>query len=486
MSASTAGTTAKGRRLRVVVIGGGLSGTVFAIHLLRDHPALRLELTIVEPRARLGAGLAYSATDPQHRINVAAARMVLFAEDDRHFERWLRARDAAAADPACCLPDGRLYPRRAVFGTYLAETLAETVDAAAHRVQFRHLNDLAVAARPDGAGFTIDTAKGEQIEADLLVLATGHPPPVTPPFLQDLPAGRLVLDPWARDALDRVKPEDAVVIVGTGLTGADMIASLGARTHRGPITAVSRHGLLPRPRTLLPVQAYGDFATSPARSALDLLRRVRRAVAICREAGRPWEDVVDALRRDAGVLWPALPPQERRTLLRHLRAFWDVHRFQSAPQIDAVVADMLRRGQLTVLGGRVEAVQMVPGADPETGEEKRGERMELLLRPRGANAGRRRVVAADIIINCTGPGHRDVVQSNPVLRSLADTGIIRSDPLGLGLDVDAESQPAGPASRIFVLGPLARSAHGELMGLPQVSLQPRRVAASVARILGSG
>ncbi len=86
-------------RPSVAIIGGGFSGAAFALHLLRDAPDLRVHLTMIEPGATLGAGLAYSTPDPEHRINVAAARMAVFAEDPAQFDRWFRAGGGPAQDP---------------------------------------------------------------------------------------------------------------------------------------------------------------------------------------------------------------------------------------------------------------------------------------------------------------------------------------------------------------------------------------------------
>ena len=83
----------------IAVIGGGFCGAAFVLHLLRDFPALAARIDVVEPRDTLGSGLAYSTPDPTHRINVAAARMALFAEDPEHFDRWFRESGRLAADP---------------------------------------------------------------------------------------------------------------------------------------------------------------------------------------------------------------------------------------------------------------------------------------------------------------------------------------------------------------------------------------------------
>ncbi len=93
----------------------------------------------------------------------------------------------------------------------------------------------------------------------------------------------------------------------------------------------------------------------------------------------------------------------------------------------------------------------------------------------------------DAVVNCTGPDHGTVVQSNPVLRSMAAHGLLRADPQGLGIEVDASARVIGvdgaPSRGLFVAGPLARGYFGELMGLPQVSLQPERLAISIAELL---
>ena len=77
---------------RVAIIGGGFTGSAIAVHLAR-HAIAPLAITIFEPRASLGGGVAYSSRDPAHRTNVAAARMSLYSDDESHFERWLMAND---------------------------------------------------------------------------------------------------------------------------------------------------------------------------------------------------------------------------------------------------------------------------------------------------------------------------------------------------------------------------------------------------------
>jgi uncharacterized NAD(P)/FAD-binding protein YdhS len=460
------------RRPEIVVIGGGFSGAAFVLHLLRDFPTLAARVTIVEPRAALGAGLAYTSSDPQHRINVAAARMAVFAEDPTHFDRWFRASGRLATDPDADVAGVGVFPRRSDFADYIGAQLAAATAACA---ELRHVQERAMAVLRDGAGFRIALQHGGDVAADMLVLASGHPATEALAPLRNLTGdARLISDPWAERALTRVGPDARLLIVGTGLTMADVVAGLRARGHRAPIVAVSRRGLLPRPRTSMPVTPTENFLTPPSSSACDLLRRVRRSIIAAGMARRPWEDAIDAVRAQGRAIWAVLPPAERRRLLRHAQPFWDVHRYQCAPRIDAVLRRDLASGALRIVAASVRGA---------AGQSDGSLRVDL--HPRGTPANARQPLACDMIVTCTGPAHRTAITRNPALHSLAEAGLIRPDAYGLGIEVDDQGRAIGAAGQahpaLFVVGPPARGTWGELMGLPQVSDQPREVAAVLAR-----
>src|SRR5258708_6551823 len=64
----------------VAIIGAGFSGTMAAIHLLRQTDD-RITVGLVERTAQFGRGLAYRTRDATHRLNVPAAKMGAFSED---------------------------------------------------------------------------------------------------------------------------------------------------------------------------------------------------------------------------------------------------------------------------------------------------------------------------------------------------------------------------------------------------------------------
>jgi uncharacterized NAD(P)/FAD-binding protein YdhS len=444
----------------IAIAGGGFTGAAVAYHLAAE--GVNARIVVIEPRSRLGAGLAYGGADPTHRVNVPAKRMSLLPDDENHFARWLETSGALAADPHAGSGD-EVFPTRQTFGRYVHETLRPHVTEG----RIVHVRDSIVSATWADAGWVLRTSRGEALRADLLVIATTHPKPDIPPPLDAFRGcARLVEDGLADHAIDAIATNDRVLIIGSGLTAADIVASLDGRGHKGRITMISRRGLRSQghaPETFPP---EGDFTSNPARAATRLLADIRESVRQAVAQGRTWHPVFDRLRAEGDRIWSALEPDARRRVVRHLRPFWDAHRFRVAPQIEAVLSRKLADGSLELLKARLGGAEQL----------ENGFAIELLDRRRGL-AFRR---SFERVIVATGPAHTGILSAQPYLRELAEAGFVALDPTGLGLRTSRRGRALnarGEAdSRLFVAGPLARGAFGELMGLPQVSAYARFIA----------
>jgi uncharacterized NAD(P)/FAD-binding protein YdhS len=446
-------------RAHIIVIGGGFTGAALAISLAREAVAV----TVIEPRAAPGYGVAYSTAEPAHRINVAADKMQLADEPAGDFDRWYRLGGGLAGDPQALWRDGKAYPQRGAFGRYVEMRFHQAAQSG--RASLRHLRDRAVNLQPEARGVIVTTAGGERLRGDYAVLAVSHPPPMLPRQIAPALArhARLIANPWTAEALDAIEVDDAVAIVGTGLTMADVVAALQRKGHRGPITAFSRHGLLPRANAEGDYPAWTVAPTSPRLG--DWLRQVRREIARAAEQQVPWQAVLDDVRADGQRLWQAFTPTEQQRFLRHVRAYWDVHRYRIAPQVSTLLAEKRAAGALQVLAARLQRAELAP----------QGVRLTILPR----HGATQRLQTQRLLVT-TGPAHAGLIAGNPLLSALAEQGALRADPLGLGLLVNADSEAidrqdrANP--RLLVAGPAARGRFGELMGLPQVAEHAQRVA----------
>ena len=459
----------------VVIIGGGFSGA-FCAAQLAVHATAAVRISVIEPREILGGGVAYSSPDPAHRINVPAARMTLYPERPADFDAWFRASGEVDDDPAALVADGSAYPRRAAFGRYVAEIVASR-SAARPGVSIEHIRGRAVAVTRLGDGYQVELAQGRKLHAGIVVLATSHPPPAPPRLIAQALGGdaRLVANPWHAAALDDVAPGNDVAIIGTGLSMADVVASLDQRGHAGRITAFSRRGLLPRGHAAYQEPFVWFAGHETPETALGLSRLVRGLVAQAGGSGTPWQAVFDDVRGNAKKIWDRLNEKERRRFLRHLRVFWDSHRYRIAPQIQSVLERKMADRTLTVLPASLASVRAQP------------DKVILGIYPRRGRSGER--LAVDRVIVTTGPAHGTIVDETPVLRSLAQQGLLQADPLGLGVLVngygEAMTSNGTAATNLLVAGPLAREQYGELMGMPQVSAQANAIAEHVAARLAT-
>ncbi|MGH8501711.1 MAG: FAD/NAD(P)-binding protein [Gammaproteobacteria bacterium] len=112
---------ARAPKYDVIIIGGGYAGVAAAIHLLRQSP-VPPRLAIVEPRVRLGRGVAYDTRLSCHLLNTRAKHMSLRPDDEQHYTRWAQAR-AETKDPAPGVGENCFTPR-GWFGDYARPTRA--------------------------------------------------------------------------------------------------------------------------------------------------------------------------------------------------------------------------------------------------------------------------------------------------------------------------------------------------------------------------
>ncbi|HML27265.1 MAG TPA: FAD-dependent oxidoreductase [Hyphomicrobium sp.] len=455
----------------IAIIGGGLSGAAVAYHLAERSAAAAI--TVFEPRDTLGAGLAYGTSDPAHRINVPAAKMSLIPGDDRHFIDWVGRTDAVSDDPEALAADGNLYVRRSVFGRYVYEHLQPWI--ANGRIAHAKANVNSI--ERNGGRWRIRTSTGLSTFADILVVATTHPLPEVPRVLAQALKGmsRLIANPYDPEALEGVPLDARVTIIGAGLTMADVVASLDRRGHRGPITAISRRGLLPRGHAQQTYQLFGEFARTPPLSTVELLREIRRTIERAQARGVPWQAVIDAVRAQAGLFWPAMPIEERSRLVRHLRPFWDAHRFRIAPQIQNILSRRASEGTFLLSPGTIK------------GAEAHNDRIDLDVLARRASSPTRH--EADYVVITTGPAHGSIIETESHLSTLAQSGWIQADRLGLGILCNVHGRSISRSGDIvedlLIAGPLARGTFGELMGLPQVTDYALAIAGEVLNELAS-
>ena len=448
--------------VRLVVVGGGYTGALLAIDVMRASTR-RLDIVIVEPAADLGHGIAYGTADPAHRINVPADRMGLFKADPTGATRWFHAH-GILPDPGSDAADGHSYVPRRAYGDFMASLLEETRARAGGRVGFEHRRAMASALARRNGCWRVTLTDGAQIEADMVALCFGHAVPGLPCRVGEAVRAnrKFVLDPWARDALAAIEPGDSVLVVGTGLTMADMVASLRERGHRGPITAISRRGLLPRGhgafRNDIDILDEDEVPTT----ALGLLRLVRRRVR--RDgAALGWHPIVDALRFKLPLVWSHLAPREKTRVMRRLLPFWEVHRFRIAPQIAAALDSAMAASALSIEKAGLTGLA-----------EQDGRLVARLQPPAAAEVSR----SFDAVVLCTGP-EKDM-RANPLVAALLAAGIARLDDLDLGLAVDPLShvldRDGQPWPDLLAFGPMTRGSFGEMTGAPDIAAHLERQA----------
>jgi uncharacterized NAD(P)/FAD-binding protein YdhS len=450
----------------VAIVGAGAAGTLTAAQLAVQSADVGqpLEILLVDPRPTTGQGVAYSTTDPRHRLNVSAGRISAWPDRPDHFLDWLGVHAPEHAQPAAFAP-------RMLYGRYLRDVLDESITATDGLVRVERVEDRITGLVPLGRRWRVRVGADQTRYVDSVVLAVGSGEPDdrwAPASLRR--SARFVADPWALGALgDLASVDGDILLVGTGLTMVDaaLLLDRPGRT----LHAVSRHGLLPR--------AHHDDLVSPAAPpalpdgelTLDRLAATVQAhvVETVRATG-DWRPAIDGLRPINSALWQRLSAEDRSRFLRTLGRHWEVRRHRMAAPVAREIARLRQAGRLQVRAAAVTDVTDVTQVPAEGG------RLRVTL-----SDGHSLTVAA--VVNCTGPGDQVQHRGGALLLDLLTTERARPGALGLGLDTDEQgrirSGDGAVQPGLWALGALRRGQLYESTAIPEIRAQAQDVAASL-------
>ena len=459
------------RNADVLIVGGGLSGTMLAVQLLR-LPGKR-QILVIEPRQELGRGEAYSAVELGHTLNGNAARMSVDPDNADDLTQWLTAYIADGGWPESDqqhVPISELFPPRGIFGLYAQQRLAEAKALSASTVE--HVRAEVVDLEVDEHSTLLTLSDGQQLRGTFAVLATGMFPAARTPQTESSGLNAAAVDPWDVQAMTQLDPQATVLIIGSGLTMVDAVVSLEQAGHRGPIEIFSRHGLLPHVRRQPP--AWVDFLGEDhsLRSPRQLLREVRRQCKLALEQGIDWQAPLDTVRAHIGRLWSQASEGEKRQFVRHIRPWWESHHHRSPPLSAELVARLHGEGRLRIRAASYK------GLVPSQGD------VTIRLRPRGEQAIVQ--VSGAALINSSGIEYDWRRVARPLPRQLLKRGLIQPGPLALGIAADVSGavlDANGQVSpRLFAMGPPLRGMWWESTAVTDVAIQAKALAARLARI----
>ena len=462
----------------IAIIGGGFAGTLTAVNLIRQC-RYAVKIVLIESQQKAGRGMAYSTLSEKHLLNVPAGRMSAFPDKPLHFLRWAQSQDKKVKESS--------FLKRSLYGEYLESILQSTLKELPHGVAFERIFDEALSIKliQGDSKAVIKLAEGDVVVADRAVLATGNFSPAIPTGISQgiASSDKYINNPWGTHSFDFGTTSGDILLIGSGLTMVDKALEIVHSGFKGTIHAVSRRGLLPRAnsRTSHPAFAQTELHSELFGDLHLLVKSVREAIksgsygqlfdnaSTVKMDVSDWRQVIDSLRPHSQSLWQSLDDKQKRRFLRHVRAYWDVHRHRTAPEVGEEIDALVGAGKLQVTAGRLYSVQETADA------------LIATILPREGKQAQQ--VKVSYMINCTGVSADFRRVKNPLAQSLLTRGIVSPHASGLGINVLPEGNVVdaqGKASNVvFTLGTPTLGTRGETTAIPELRVQAKDLAAKL-------
>ncbi len=415
----------------LAIIGGGFAGAVTAIKLLRAVAAeggqAPLAIRIIESRADVGRGIAYSTDNEEHIVNGPAQMFGLYPEAPSHLADWLAANAARhgwTPPPGVSFPEA--FPPRRLYGTYVQEELKQALRDAGPAAGLEFIRGRALDLRSADHGYDVVLEDGRRLAASRVVLALGLFRNAGESFLtaeqRQALGARYIDDVWSAQAWQGADRDRDILIVGSSLTALDAALNAERAGFTGSFHALSRRGLLVQPRRQVapwPPLFDGQRLPGTLREVLLATRAARRAL---NAAGGDWQQLPPAIRPHVPALWDKASNADRKRFLRHIRPFWEISLHRAGPESSKKLDGIIAQGRLNRLTGRIRALRPA------------GDKVAVDWTPRGQDAVHTLLV--DRVANAAGYEFDWLRIDDPLVRNLLSRKLVRPHATGFGIDAD--------------------------------------------------
>lgn len=438
---------------RIAIIGGGCSGVLTAINLLRTSSEKRLHITLVEKSPQIARGLAYAVPSDRCKLNVPVSGMSAFSDDPENFLRWMRSREPTVA--------AEEFVSRRFYGEYLAELLDTHRQASRHHV-LEIFHDEVVDLELIGATgtFLITLKQSKSFQVDACILAVGN---IERSQFGNESDCSIFHSPYLTSSYEGLSNVSQILIVGTGLTAIDCVLEAEARGFRGRYTMLSRHARLPLPHEVVPTSVDLQSHLPHIDEDVSLRSLVRTIHSQARIAGSS-QGLMLALRPHIQTIWHHLSTADKSRFLRHIRPFWEVHRHRIPQPHHETVLGLIGATRLEIVRGKLRSACSISGRTRVT-------------------------IASSQVINqdfdraflCAGPESDLTKVTMPLVRKLIERKIIIPGDLKLGVAPGVSSLPEPAQKRFRIIGPLQREELWEITAVRELRIEAERVAQEIAQ-----
>lgn len=454
--------------IHIAIVGAGASGTITAIQLLRELN-VKAKIFLIEKKPdAVYRGAAYSSKLPYEPLNVIAGRMNMFNHLPDDFYNWLKENKQAEQEEEIT---NETYVSRRWFGDYMTARIKEAAAGSAFvelEVVNNELRDINYDAAKEK--YRLLLLNTEVINADYIIFATGNETPADVLSREEVMAlgKNYISNPWLSNTLEKIKPTDDVLIIGTGLTMVDHVVSLQKQCHQGKIYCLSRNGYLPLEHTS--IQTFTVNITEEPKDVYELLRLIKTKIAEAGNQNVEWQNVLDAIRPHTTRLWKSLNTDSKKYFLKRLKTYWEIHRHRMPTASANAIKQMQAGGQLVLLAGNIVGTEL--------------KRDKVALKYYAKKVSKTESLSVDFVINCTGPSSDYYKCDNVLIKNLLDKGWMNQDELKLGIRTGARGEIIKENGVVlqnaFAVGPLRKALEWESTAMREIRTQAENVALHIA------